>query len=86
MSLKSEAVPELVPPAPGPPEGPKRWAWQDSAITAEQAKKAIRIVQFSKEYFDLAASHGGTLAQYLVFQDPVLVSLNNQVYEITPPL
>ena len=58
--------------------------WQDSTVTAEQAKKAIHIVQFSREYFDLAASHGGTMAQYLAFSDPVLVNLGTQTYQIDP--
>jgi len=41
--------------------------WQDSTVTPEQAKNAIRVVQFSKEYFDLAAAHGGMLAKYIAF-------------------
>jgi Ca-activated chloride channel family protein len=58
--------------------------WQDSTVTAEQAKKAIHVVQFSREYFDLAASHGGTMAQYLAFTEPVLVNIGTQTYQIDP--
>jgi hypothetical protein len=58
--------------------------WQDSTVTAEQAKNAIRVTQFSREYFDLAASHGGTLAQYMAFSEPVLVNLGAQTYQIDP--
>jgi hypothetical protein len=58
--------------------------WQDSTVTADQAKKAIHVVQFSREYFDLAASHGGAMAQYLAFSDPVLVNLGAQTYQIDP--
>ena len=42
------------------------------------------IVQFSKEYFDLAASHGGKLAKYLVFDEPVVVNLEGKAYRIVP--
>jgi Ca-activated chloride channel family protein len=62
----------------------KNQLWQDSTVTAEQAKNATRIVQFSQEYFDLAASHGGGLAKYLAFEEPVLVNLGNRTYQIDP--
>ncbi|HLJ47660.1 MAG TPA: VIT domain-containing protein [Bryobacteraceae bacterium] len=62
----------------------KDQVWQDSTVTAEQAKNAIHIVQFSRKYFDLAASHGGAMAQYLAFDEPVLVTLGNQTYQIDP--
>jgi Ca-activated chloride channel family protein len=62
----------------------KQNVWQDSTVTAEQAKNAIRVTQFSKEYFDLAASHGGTMAQYIAFNEPVLVNIGNQTYRIEP--
>ncbi len=62
----------------------KSGVWQDSTVTAEQAKNAIHVAQFSKEYFDLAASHGGTLAQYLALDEPVLVNLGAQTYQIDP--
>ena len=56
--------------------------WQDSTVTAEQAKTAIHVVQFSPRYFDLAASHGGIMARYLAFKEPVLVNLGAQTYQI----
>ena len=59
-------------------------AWQDSTVTAEQARNAIRVVQFSREYFDLAASHGGQLARYMAFTEPALVNLAGQTYRIEP--
>lgn len=58
--------------------------WQDSTVTAEQLKNATRVVQFSKEYFDLAASHGGVLAKYLAFEEPVVVNLGSRTYQIDP--
>jgi Ca-activated chloride channel family protein len=62
----------------------KQGQWQDSTITPAQAANAKHIVQFSREYFDLAAAHGGAMAQYLVFREPVQVNLNGQVYQIDP--
>ena len=58
--------------------------WQDSTVTAEQARNAIRVVQFSREYFDLAASQGGKLAQYMAFSEPALVNLDGKTYRIEP--
>jgi Ca-activated chloride channel family protein len=62
----------------------KNQIWQDSTVTAEQARNAIRIAQFSREYFELAASHGGKMAQYLAFSEPVLVNLAGKTYQIDP--
>lgn len=63
----------------------KNKQWQDSSVTPEQQKQAIRVKQFSKEYFDLAAAHGGTLAKYLAFDEPVVVNLDGKTYQIDPP-
>jgi Ca-activated chloride channel family protein len=62
----------------------KGQVWQDSGVTAEQAAHAIHVVQFSEQYFDLAASHGGVMAQYLALDEPVLVNLGSQTYQIDP--
>ncbi len=59
--------------------------WRDSTVTEEQEKNPTRITQFSKEYFDLAASNGGELAKYVAFDEPVLVNLNGITYQIDPP-
>ena len=32
----------------------------------------------------LASSHSGTLAKYLVFEEPVLVNLGDKTYQIDP--
>jgi Ca-activated chloride channel family protein len=60
----------------------KGQVWQDSGVTAEQAKNATHVTQFSREYFDLAASHGGVMAQYLALDGPILVNLGSQTYQI----
>jgi Ca-activated chloride channel family protein len=62
----------------------KGQVWQDSGVTAEQSAHAIHIVQFSQQYFDLAASHGGVMAQYLALDEPVLLNLGSQTYQIDP--
>ena len=59
--------------------------WQDASVTEEQAKKARRVTQYSDEYFELANAHGGTLAKYLVFDEPVLVNLGKETIQIDPP-
>lgn len=58
--------------------------WQDSTVTSNQQAQAIRVRQFSKEYFDLAATHGGTLAKYLAFSEPVVLNLAGKTYQIDP--
>ncbi|HEY3243346.1 MAG TPA: VIT domain-containing protein [Phycisphaerae bacterium] len=58
--------------------------WIDSTITDEMEKNAIRVVQFSDDYFKLAERHGRKLAQYLVFDDPVLVNVAGTCYRIEP--
>ena len=63
----------------------KQDVWQDSTVTDEQAKKAIRMKQFSREYFDLAGKHGQRLAKYLAFSEPVLLNFDGQTYQIDPP-
>jgi len=62
----------------------KNQVWQDSSVTAEQARNATHVTQFSREYFDLAASNGGKMAQYLALDGPVLVNLGGTTYQIDP--
>lgn len=59
--------------------------WVDAAVDEAAEQNAIAIVQFSDEYFELAAQHGGQLARYLVFDEPVIVDLQGQAYRIDPP-
>ena len=58
--------------------------WIDSVVTEEQEKQARRIKQFSDEYFDLARRHGPNMAQYMVFDEPVLLNLAGQTILIEP--
>ena len=58
--------------------------WIDATVTEAQEKNAVRVKQFGDEYFNLARQHGRKLTQYMVFDDPVLVSLEGQAYRIEP--
>ncbi len=58
--------------------------WVDSRVTEAQEQNARRVKQFSDEYFALARDHGKTIAQYLVFDEPVLLSLGDGAYLIEP--
>ncbi len=58
--------------------------WVDSRVTEAQERNARRVKQFSDEYFALARDHGRTIAQYLVFDEPVLLSLGEEAYLIEP--
>ena len=40
--------------------------------------------QFSNEYFQLARKHANDVAQYLVFDEPVVLNLDGQAYLIEP--
>ncbi len=58
--------------------------WVDSQVTKAQAANARRIKQFSDEYFKLAETHGRTLSQYLVFDEPLLLVVGDEAYLIEP--
>jgi Ca-activated chloride channel family protein len=58
--------------------------WVDSKVTKDQETNAKRVKQFSDEYFKLAETHGKKLSQYLIFDEPVLLYLDDQAYLIEP--
>ncbi|MBN2473366.1 MAG: VWA domain-containing protein [Pirellulales bacterium] len=58
--------------------------WVDSLVTEQQEAKARRVKQFSDAYFELAETHGKKMSQYMVFDEPVLLSLGSQAYLIEP--
>ncbi|MBX3412037.1 MAG: VWA domain-containing protein [Pirellulales bacterium] len=58
--------------------------WVDSTVSEEAEKNAIRLVQFSDDYFKLADQHGREIARYLAFDEPVLVNIEGQTYWIDP--
>ncbi len=58
--------------------------WVDSQVTEPQQRQARRIKQFSDEYFALVRAHGRPFAQYLVFDEPVLVAWEHEAYLIEP--
>ncbi|MBS7336750.1 MAG: hypothetical protein KIG81_02695, partial [Thermoguttaceae bacterium] len=62
----------------------KNGVWVDSSITETQEKeqKPIVIKQFSDEYFALVAENGQALSQYLVFDEPIELNFNGQLYNV----
>lgn len=58
--------------------------WVDSTVTEEMERSAIRVVQFSDDYFKLAETHGKAISQYLAIDEPVVISLAGQAYLIEP--
>ncbi|MBN1396222.1 MAG: VWA domain-containing protein [Pirellulales bacterium] len=58
--------------------------WIDSRLNEEQEKNARKVKQFSDEYFALAAAGGRELAQYMVFDEPLLLEIDGQAYLIEP--
>jgi Ca-activated chloride channel family protein len=53
-------------------------------VTKEQERNPVRVKQFSDQYFRLARSQGRNLAQYMAFDEPVLVNLEGKAYLIEP--
>jgi Ca-activated chloride channel family protein len=58
--------------------------WIDSTLKEDQQQQAIRVKQFSREYFDLAKRYGKRLTQYLVFDEPAIINVDSQAYLIEP--
>jgi Ca-activated chloride channel family protein len=56
--------------------------WIDSTLTPEQEKNAQRVERFSDPYFDLVNQYGDTCAKYLTIDEPLLVELGGQVYQV----
>jgi len=59
--------------------------WVDSSLTAAQQKaKPMKIKQFSDEYFDLIRKAEKQVAPFLVFDEAVLLCVNNKMVLIEP--
>ena len=54
--------------------------WVDSILTDEQEAKAVKLVRYSPEYFDLITQHGKQIARYLAIEGEVTVVLAGQAY------
>jgi Ca-activated chloride channel homolog len=55
--------------------------WVDSTVSDDDEKKAQKVDRYSREYFDLMEKYGKHVAQYLAFDEPVVVKLGDQTYE-----
>jgi Ca-activated chloride channel family protein len=58
--------------------------WMDASVTPEEDAKAVKIVQFSDRYFELARAQKAEFNQYLSQAEPVTVKLDGQVYHVEP--
>ena len=58
--------------------------WVDSQLSEAQQAQAKRVKQFSDAYFELARRNGRQLAQYMVFDEPLLLNVEGQAYLIEP--
>jgi Ca-activated chloride channel family protein len=56
--------------------------WVDSTVTEEMERNARRVVQFSDDYFKLADSLDRRLLMYLALEEPTLINLDGQVWQI----
>ncbi|HZW33664.1 MAG TPA: VIT domain-containing protein [Isosphaeraceae bacterium] len=62
----------------------KNGRWVDSALKPGEDSKAVRVVQFSDDYFRLARAQKAEYNQYFSQTEPVTVKLEDQVYQIDP--
>jgi hypothetical protein len=62
----------------------RKGQWVDATLTESQKEKPIEVKQFSDEYFDLIEEGGREVAQYLVFDEPVLLRIEDQAYLVKP--
>jgi Ca-activated chloride channel family protein len=58
--------------------------WIDATVTADEAAGAIKIAQFSDEFFGLTREQSAEENRYLTFNEPVTVRLGRQVYRVEP--
>ena len=62
----------------------KNGRWVDSSLKPGEESKAVRVVQFSDDYFRLARAQKAEYNQYFSQAEPVMVKLADQVYQIDP--
>ncbi len=56
--------------------------WEDAALTDALLTKAKKIKRFSPEYFALIDQHGSEVAKYLAVDEPVVIVVDSQAYEL----
>ncbi len=62
----------------------KNGRWVDSSVKPEEDAKAVKIAQFSDDYFRIARTQKAEYNQYLSQSEPVTVKLEGTVYHIDP--
>jgi len=58
--------------------------WIDSTLTDKQQQNPRRIKQFSDEYFELAQRYGRQVTPYMIFDEPVLLKVDQEAVLIEP--
>ena len=58
--------------------------YYDSVFEEAMRDRILEIRYFSDEYFDLARTYGKRMSLYMVFDEPVLLTLDDQAYLIEP--
>ena len=54
--------------------------WVDSVVSEKQQKDPIKIERYSRDYFDLIDRFGHDVAQYMTFDEPVIVEIDGKAY------
>jgi Ca-activated chloride channel family protein len=62
----------------------KNGRWVDSSVKPEEDAKAVKVVQFSDDYFRIARTQKAEYNQYLSQSEPVTVKLEGTVYHVDP--
>ncbi len=60
----------------------KKGRWNDSTVTPDQEKRAVRLVQYSDEYFDVVRQLPATQNQYFAMDGELLVNIDGRTYLI----
>jgi len=63
----------------------RKGRWVDSAVPDKPRQTVTQIAQFSDAYFALAKKYGPRAARYLAFDEPVVFSLDGQIFRVEPP-
>jgi len=62
----------------------KKGQWLDSTVTEEQRKKAIKLMQYSDEYFDVVRTLPATMNQYFAIEGELVLNIKGQTYQVVP--
>ena len=55
--------------------------WVDASLTDDEEKNAQKIDRYGDKCFELVRAHGKEIGMYLALDEPVVVKLDDQVYQ-----